>query len=218
MLRIRTEARSSRTENPAWRFVIASLLEDGVERDRVASVLVPGDRDRERLAGGGRPGTHGPRPGVRLAPPGRVDGVRSPGHDAGRVPDLLELGLSETRGGRQAPRLAHAMDARDQERNEARQHDAGERQRHQHLDERESPGAARPDAPSALHWTRILPAALTMTVLLCALPVTVMVAACVAVPSGTKVRVPLVLPVSPEKDRHHEDAREQLEEARTPLR
>src|SRR5256885_5808278 len=29
MLRIRTEARSSMTENPAWRFVIASLLEDG---------------------------------------------------------------------------------------------------------------------------------------------------------------------------------------------
>src|SRR5438552_6052155 len=131
MLRIRTEARSSMTENPAWRFVIASLLEDGVERDRVASALVPGDRDRERLAGGGRPGTDGPRPGVRLAPPGRVDGVRSPGHDAGRVPDLLELALGETPGGRQAPRLAHPMDGRAPERTAARQHGAAEAARPQ---------------------------------------------------------------------------------------
>src|ERR1043166_8388906 len=177
MARMRTEARSSITENPAWRSVIASLLEDGVERGRVASALAPGDRDRERLAGGGRPGTHGPRPRVRLALPGRVDGVRSAGHHAGRVPDLFELGLGEARGGRQTPRLVHATDARDQERNEARQHDAGERQRHEHLDERESLGAARPAVPSALHWTRILPAELTMTALLCPLPVTVMCAA-----------------------------------------
>src|SRR2546425_7912091 len=111
MLRIRTEARSSMTENPAWRFVIASLLEDGVERDRVAPVLVPSDRDRERLAGGGRPCPHGPRPGVRLALAGRVHGVRSTDHDAGRVPDLFELGLGQTRGGRHAPRLVRAMDA-----------------------------------------------------------------------------------------------------------
>src|SRR5207244_4597373 len=88
-------------------------------------------------------------------------------------------------------------DVGDQEAEEAREHDARERERRQHLDQREPAGRAGRMSSPPLHWARIMPPWLTVTVLALPLPLSVRVPALTAMPLGSNVTMPSPAIVTP---------------------